>query len=118
MGATQASLRGGRGAQRRYLATMRAFSDCRLCLLTAADFGSMIRDWFPMAIHLLEGLLFGMRNSQALIGERQRLAALGSLTSGLMHELNNPAAAMVRATASLRDRVSMMRRKLGMLAHR
>ncbi|OLB67465.1 MAG: histidine kinase, partial [Actinobacteria bacterium 13_2_20CM_2_72_6] len=117
MGATQAYVREDPGVDRTYLASMRAISDCRFFLLSAADFGSMIRDWFPMAIHLLEGLLFGMRNSQALIGERQRLAALGSLTSGLMHELNNPAAAMVRATASLRDRVSMMRRKLGMLAN-
>jgi signal transduction histidine kinase len=117
MGATQAYVRDEPGIDRMYLASMRAVSDCRFFLLTAADFGRMIRDWFPMAIHLLEGLLFGMRNSQAVIGERQRLAALGSLTSGLMHELNNPAAATVRATAALRDRVAMMRRKLGMLAN-
>jgi signal transduction histidine kinase len=69
-----------------------------------------------MAVHLLEGLLFGMRNSQAAIGERQRLAALGALSAGLMHELNNPAAAAVRATGALRQRVAGMRHKLGMLA--
>ena len=57
-----------------------------------------------------------MRNTQAVIGERQRLAALGSLASGLMHELNNPAAATVRATAALRERVAGMRQKLSMLA--
>jgi signal transduction histidine kinase len=117
MGATQAYIRDEAGVDRKYLASMRAVSDCRFFVLTAADFGSMMRDWFPMAIHLLEGLVFGMRNTQAVIGERQRLAALGSLTSGLMHELNNPAAATVRATAALRDRVAMMRRKLGMLAN-
>jgi signal transduction histidine kinase len=117
MGATQAYLRDDPGVQRTYLASMRAISDCRFFLLSAADFGGMIRDWFPMAIHLLEGLFFGLRNSAAVIGERQRLAALGSLTSGLMHELNNPAAATVRATAALRDRVGLMRRKLGMLAN-
>src|SRR5690242_6462858 len=33
-----------------------------------------------------------------------------------MHELNNPAAAASRATASLRQRVAGMRHKLGMLA--
>ena len=95
---------------------MRAISDCAFFVLPAADFGRMIREWFPMAMHLLEGLFFGMRNSQALIGERQRLTALGSLTAGLMHELNNPAAAAVRATAALRQRVAGMRHKLGMLA--
>jgi signal transduction histidine kinase len=116
MGATQAYIRDETRVERKYMASMRAVSDCRFYVLSAEDFGSMMRDWFPMAIHLLEGLVFGMRNAQAVIGERQRLAALGSLTSGLMHELNNPAAATVRATAALRDRVAMMRRKLGMLA--
>jgi signal transduction histidine kinase len=116
MGATQAYLRDDPGVRRTYLATMRAISDCTFFVLSGEDFGTMIRDWFPMAMHLLEGLFFGMRNSQAMIGERQRLAALGSLTSGLMHELNNPAAATVRATAALRERVAGMRHKLEMLA--
>jgi signal transduction histidine kinase len=115
MGATRAYLR-DEEVESRYLATMKAISDCSFFVLPAADFGTVIREWFPMAMHLLEGLFFGMRNSQAAVSERQRLAALGSLTSGLMHELNNPAAATVRATAALRDRVARMRHKLGMLA--
>ncbi len=73
----------------------------------------MMRDWFPMAMHLLEGLFFGMRNSQTIIGERQRLVALGALSAGLTHELNNPAAAAVRATATLRERVTGMRTQAG-----
>ena len=116
MGATQAYLRDDPGVPRTYFATMRAISDCRFFVLSATDFATIIRDWFPIAMHLLEGLAFGTRNFQVLIGERQRLAALGSLTSGLMHELNNPAAATVRATAALRERVAGMRHKLGMLA--
>jgi len=116
MGATQAYLRDEPGVPREYAASMRAVSDCAFFVLSADDFATMTRKWFPMAIHLLEGLFFGMRNTQVLIGERQRLAALGSLTSGLMHELNNPAAAIVRATAALRERVAGMRHKLALLA--
>ena len=41
----------------------------------------------------------------------------GALSAGLTHELNNPAAAAVRATAALRVRVAGMRHKLAMLAH-
>jgi signal transduction histidine kinase len=115
MGATQAYLRDDDNTQT-YAATMRAISDCTFFVLSADDFGRMIREWFPMAIHLLDGLFFGMRNTQAVIGERVRLTALGSLTAGLMHELNNPAAAAVRATAALRQRVAGMRHKLGLLA--
>jgi CRP-like cAMP-binding protein len=115
IGATQAYLRDD-DTPRRYTATVRAISDCTFFVLPAADFGRMIREWFPMAMHLLEGMFFAMRNSQAIIGERQRLTALGSLTAGLMHELNNPAAAAARATAALRQRVAAMRHKLGLIA--
>ncbi|MEV6488941.1 ATP-binding protein [Actinoplanes sp. NPDC051633] len=116
MGATQAYLRDD-GVQQLYMGSMRALDDCEFYVLEARDFGLMIREWFPMGMHLLEGLAMGMRNSQAAISERQRLTALGSLTAGLMHELNNPAAAASRATGALRQRVAGMRHKLGMLAH-
>jgi len=58
----------------------------------------------------------GIRSSDAVIGQRERLTALGRLTAGLTHELNNPAAAAVRATSTLRERVAAMRAKLGHLA--
>ncbi len=51
-----------------------------------------------------------------MIGQRERLLALGSLSAGLTHELNNPAAAAVRATATLRERVAKMRHKLAVIA--
>ncbi|WP_433295861.1 ATP-binding protein [Actinoplanes sp. CA-030573] len=115
MGATQAYLRDD-GVPRNYMASMRALDDADFFVMSAADFGHMMREWFPMAIHLLEGLTLGMRSTAAAISERQRLAALGALSAGLMHELNNPAAAASRAAAALRQRVAGMRHKLGMLA--
>ena len=86
-------------------------------MLRGEDFGDAVREWFPMAMHLLEGLFLGMRNCQEIVGQRQQLLALGALAAGLTHELNNPAAAAVRANAALRDRVAGMRHKLAMLAH-
>src|SRR6478609_3485054 len=60
---------------------------------------SVLRDvmeqWFPMAQHLLTGLFQGYTTRQRTIGQRERLLALGSLSAGLTHELNNPAAAAV-----------------------
>ncbi|MCU1643695.1 MAG: glnL [Nocardia sp.] len=86
-------------------------------VLDAGTFSQMMHEWFPMALHLLEGVFFGNRNSNEIIGQRERLLALGSLSAGLTHELNNPAAAAVRATSSLRERVAGMRHKLKMMAH-
>ena len=76
----------------------------------------MFRAWYPMAVHLLQGLFLGQRNTASVIGQRERLLALGKLSAGLTHELNNPAAAAGRAAHDLRDRITHMRNKLAMLA--
>ncbi|MGA5126057.1 ATP-binding protein [Streptomyces pseudogriseolus] len=95
-----------------YNNSLRVTEPTRFFVLPADTFADIMQDWFPMAVHLLEGLFFGAKSTQQAIGQRERLLALGSLSAGLTHELNNPAAAAVRATASLRERVGKMRRKL------
>ncbi|MEV8068422.1 ATP-binding protein [Streptomyces sp. NPDC085995] len=113
-GAMQAYL--GDRVQQVYRNSMRVTEPTRFFVLPAATFASIMREWFPMAVHLLEGLFFGSKNTQAAVGQRERLLALGSLSAGLTHELNNPAAAAVRATAALRERVARMRHKLAVIA--
>src|SRR5689334_13608578 len=84
--------------------------------LDATVLRDIMRDWFPMANHLLSGLFQGFTTRQRNIAQRERLLALGSLSAGLTHELNNPAAAAVRATSVLRNRITGMRHKLAMIA--
>jgi signal transduction histidine kinase len=99
-----------------YNNSLRVTGPSRFFVLDASVFAGMMREWFPMAVHMLEGLFFGVQNTQQAIGQRERLLALGSLSAGLTHELNNPAAAAVRATSALRERVAGMRHKLGTIA--
>ncbi|MBP0461226.1 ATP-binding protein [Streptomyces montanisoli] len=113
-GATQAYL--GDRVEQVYPNTMRAVSDSEFFVLPAEDFATAVSTWFPMALHLLDGLFFGTQATYLMLSERERLLALGSLSAGLTHELNNPAAAAVRATEALRDRVAAMRHKLAMIA--
>ena len=113
-GATQSFVKGM--AELPYWGSARAVTDCEFWVIGAAEFGEKFREWFPMAMHLLEGLTMGFRSSQVIIGQRERLLSLGRLSAGLTHELNNPAAAAVRATATLRELVSKIRRKLVHLA--
>ncbi len=101
---------------RDYPASVRAITDCRLLALPAREFAEEFARWYPMAVHLLEGMLLGMRKSNSQVAERERLLALGKLSAGLTHELNNPAAAAGRAADALRDRVAGMRNKLAMIA--
>jgi signal transduction histidine kinase len=96
--------------------SVRITETSRFFVLSADEFAHIMLDWFPMAIHLLEGAFFGNQRAREIVGQRERLLALGSLSAGLTHELNNPAAAAVRATASLRERVTGMRNKLRLLA--
>ncbi|GAA4553419.1 ATP-binding protein [Pseudonocardia xishanensis] len=99
-----------------YNNSMRVTAPSRFYVLDGEKLSVLMRDWFPMALHLLEGLFFGIQNTQQAVSQRERLLALGSLSAGLTHELNNPAAAAVRATSTLRERVAGMRHKLGMIA--
>jgi signal transduction histidine kinase len=99
-----------------YNNSLRVTEPSRFFVLAAAKFGQLMNDWFPMAVHLLEGLFFGTKNTMEAVSQRERLLALGSLSAGLTHELNNPASAAVRATAALRERVAGMRHKLGLIA--
>jgi signal transduction histidine kinase len=106
----------GDRAPQGYNGSLRALARSRFFVMGAEDFRDMMNEWFPLAVHLLEGLFFGNQSRQRAIGERERLLALGSLSAGLTHELNNPAAAAVRATSSLRERVAGMRHKLALIA--
>ncbi|MBO0833807.1 MAG: histidine kinase, partial [Actinobacteria bacterium] len=99
-----------------YNNSMRVTERSRFFILDAGRFAELMADWFPMAVHLLEGLFFGIKNMHEVVGQRERLLALGSLTAGLTHELNNPAAAAVRATATLRERLLKLRHKLPAIA--
>ena len=99
-----------------YSGTMTTTVPSRLFRIPGEDFAELVRRWFPMAVHLLDGLYVGIRSSEAQVRQREHLAGLGVLSANLAHELNNPAAATVRASSQLRSRVAGMRAKLGMVA--
>ncbi len=115
-GATRAFIRAS-GAQG-YPTSLRTVTRTRLFKLRAEDFAYVLRTWFPMAVHLLDGLFLGLTNTEALVGHREKLIALGALSAGLAHELNNPAAAEVRAAEALGGRLQEAREAMLRMAPR
>jgi signal transduction histidine kinase len=104
------------GEEQLYSASVRVTKPSRFFVLDAAAFAAFMQSEFPMAVHLLEGHMVGGRRASQIIGQREKLLALGQLSAGLTHQLNNPAAATARAVADLREKVAGMRHKLAMLA--
>ncbi|MFV8166307.1 ATP-binding protein [Mycobacterium sp. 134] len=104
------------GEEHVYEASVRLTKPSRVFVLDANAFAGFMQSQFPMAVHLLEGHKVGGRRQSQIIGQREKLLALGNITAGLTHQLNNPAAATARAVADLREGVGKMRHKLAMLA--
>jgi signal transduction histidine kinase len=99
-----------------YESSVRATKPSTFFVLDAQAFGRFMQSQFPMAVHLLDGLKVGGLRQRQILDQREKLLALGQLSAGLTHQLNNPASAIARAADGLRDRVAGVRHKLAMLA--
>lgn len=100
-------------------ATVRATMESEVIVVEPAAFQRLLADSPEAASRVLRTMASRLRSTEASLMAREKLASLGTLAAGLAHELNNPAAAIRRATSQLRDTARAWRRwsaQLGRLA--
>jgi len=92
-----------------FSATGRAVLPTRLLRLHKDHFPEMLRRIPEIGQRLVAIMADRIRETAKIETQRDKLMALGKLSAGLAHELNNPAAAAQRATASLREALETVR---------
>jgi len=90
-------------------ATGRAVVPTRIALLHKSLFPEMLQRMPQLGQRLVAIMSDRIRETARAETQRDKLAALGKLSAGLAHELNNPAAAAQRAAASLREALQTVR---------
>ena len=89
--------------------TARAVRPVRALAMNSKHFPEMLHRMPDLAQRLVGVLTDRVRSFTVVSQERQKLAALGKLSAGLAHELNNPSAAARRSAGALRDCLARVR---------
>src|ERR1700726_3503698 len=94
---------------KKFTLTGRALTEARVLRFPATLFSELVQKMPELATRLVGVMSDRIREATRFEQQRDRLAALGKLSAGLAHELNNPASAAKRATSQLRDLLKRIR---------
>lgn len=85
------------------MATVRALRDSRLLKIRGEIFQQLLAQRSSSAMAILRTVSKRLRQNEALLRQNEKMAALGTLSAGLAHELNNPASAVRRSADQLQS---------------
>ena len=84
-----------------YILTARAESDSRLIVFAEEGFWRLLRLCPAISSEIFRAMATRLRNLEGSAQQQQKLEALGTMSAGLAHELNNPSAAAQRIAVHL-----------------
>jgi len=82
-------------------ATVTAVTECLTLCISKEVFDNLLSTSPSAAKAVLHWTMARLSQNDALLHQQERMAALGTLSAGLAHELNNPAAAAQRSASEL-----------------
>lgn len=85
------------------MASVRARGDAKLLTISKETLDNLLETSASAAFAMLQTVLNRWRGTQAQLRQSEQMAQLGTLTAGVAHELNNPAAAVNRGADQMRD---------------
>ena len=91
-----------------YAASAQATQNSVLLRFDEQQFWSMMTECPNVRKAILGNMAYRFQRFQSTVVQQEKMASLGTLAAGLMHELNNPGAAAVRAAAQLRQNLLRM----------
>ena len=98
-------------------ATVRATRDSHVLKIGGDAFQQMLANSPSAALTILKTISARLRQNEGLLRQTEKMAALGTLSAGLAHELNNPAAAVRRSAGQLRAAITSWSTLTTTLAH-
>ncbi|MEM9291731.1 MAG: ATP-binding protein [Acidobacteriota bacterium] len=98
--------------------TVRSVGESTFLRLHRQHFPELVARSYELSRRLVERLSTRVRESTRTEQQREKMVALGQLSAGLAHELNNPAAAIARAADDLRRRLDEGSQRLPAVARR
>jgi CRP-like cAMP-binding protein len=84
-----------------YMMSARAECDCRLIVFPHEAFWKLVRLCPAISGEIFRTMVTRFRNIEGSAQQQQKLEALGTMSAGLAHELNNPSSAAQRVASHL-----------------
>jgi signal transduction histidine kinase len=84
-------------------ATLIAKTDGEVLRIPQEAFEQLLQSSTTAAMAVLHWVMSRLTQNESLLHQQEKMAALGTMSAGLAHELNNPAAAAQRSAAQLKD---------------